>query len=569
MTAQVTIGRVSWLLSRYRLGLAAATMALLAASNGLLVLIGAVLQRIFDALTHAAPAGLGVYELIAVLVAVEIVRIAVAWGSNVVWTACWQQMLGLLRLNLLRAQMQSGGPEAGAPTDSPGEAVSRLRHDVVDLAGFIDTWIYVAGRAMFAVGSVALMIQVNPLITVAVVLPLVAMVIAARILSGRIRSHRRAYRQATAAVTSFVGEMFGAVLAIKAARAGEAVQRRLATLNDHRERMALRDKLLSNLLDAFNSATVDLSVGIVLLLAASSMHSGDFTVGDLALFASYAATLVALPHYGGRLLARHRQAGVAIERLTTLMPPGSPIALVTRRPLYLSERVPPVDEPRDRDPLHTLEVRGLTAVHPASNRGIADLDLTLRRGMFTVISGPVGAGKTTLLRALLGLMPAQDGVVSWNGVPVRDRAAFLVPPRCAYVPQVPQLFSESIKDNVLLGQHGTADLAAAIRIAVLDDDLERMPDGVATRVGARGVRLSGGQVQRTATARAMASRPDLLVLDDVSSALDVHTEHQLWDRLLTDGHPNRALLVVSNRPATIARADQVIHLHGRAMRIRT
>jgi ATP-binding cassette, subfamily B, bacterial len=160
-------------------------------------------------------------------------------------------------------------------------------------------------------------------------------------------------------------------------------------------------------------------------------------------------------------------------------------------------------------------------------------------------------------------MPAVSGTVTWNGHPVADRAAFMVPPRCAYVPQVPRLFSESLEDNVLLGADpGAVDLDAALRTAVLETDLRGMPDGVATRVGARGVRLSGGQLQRVAIARALARRPDLLVLDDVSSSLDVDTERALWDGLLTDRPAT--LLVVSNRPATIACADQVITLaHGR------
>jgi ATP-binding cassette, subfamily B, bacterial len=152
--------------------------------------------------------------------------------------------------------------------------------------------------------------------------------------------------------------------------------------------------------------------------------------------------------------------------------------------------------------------------------------------------------------------------VTWNGHPVTDLAAFMVPPRAAYVPQVPRLFSESLADNVLLGSDPDAvDLDGALRTAVLETDLRGMPDGLATHLGARGVRLSGGQAQRVATARAVARRPDLLVLDDVSSALDLDTERALWDRLLRD--TQATLLVVSNRPATLARADQVITLdHG-------
>jgi ATP-binding cassette, subfamily B, bacterial len=169
----------------------------------------------------------------------------------------------------------------------------------------------------------------------------------------------------------------------------------------------------------------------VLLLASSAMHRGDFTVGDLVLFTTYASTLAELPYYGGQLLVRYRQAGVAVERLTPLLPASSPAALVASRPLYVSGRQPPVPAPtrpaRRHDPLQVLEVRGLSATHPSTGRGIDDVDLTLERGSFTVISGPVGAGKTTLLRALLGLMPADGGTerALWDRL-LRDTQATLL-----------------------------------------------------------------------------------------------------------------------------------------------
>lgn len=127
---------------------------------------------------------------------------------------------------------------------------------------------------------------------------------------------------------------------------------------------------------------------------------------------------------------------------------------------------------------------------------------------------------------------------------------------------MPRLFSESLLDNLLLGDADPTGLPSAVRTAVLDRDVASMPDGLHTQVGPRGVRLSGGQVQRAAIARALVRRTDLLVLDDVSRALDVETERLLWNRLRTGA--GRTTLVVSNRPATIARADQVIRLdHGR------
>jgi ATP-binding cassette, subfamily B, bacterial len=475
----------------------------------------------------------------------------------VVRTLYWERLRGLLRLNLLRSQMASGEARAGTLPASTGEAVSRFRDDVDDFLAFCDIAVFVAGELLFAAGSITIMLSIDPLITIAVVLPLGTMAFTTRIVISRIRDRRVAYRRASAAVTGLLGEMFGAVLAVKTAQAGAGVLGRLAHLDERRRRAGLRDRHVMEMLDTFNRLTVDVSVGLVLLLAVPAMRSGGFTVGDLALFASYAGSLVAMPRYTGRLIASHRQAGVAIDRMAALLPAGSAAPLVTPRPLFDGDaaRSTPLRPP---DGLRSLEVRGLTAVHPGSGRGVHDISLILVAGTLTVVTGPAGAGKTTLLRALLGLMPIQGGELLWNCEPVEDRAAFLVPPQCAYVPQVPRLFSEPLRDNLLLGLDDAADLGDAVRSAVLEDDVAAMPDGVDTPIGTRGVRLSGGQVQRAAIARAVVRRPDLLVLDDVSSALDVHTERQLWDRLLAQrGH---ALLVVSNRQTTIARAHQEIRL---------
>jgi ATP-binding cassette, subfamily B, bacterial len=554
--------RLAGHLARYRPWIFLLSFAFFVAASSSMLLIGWLLQQIFDALTGGRPAGIGIHGLIAVLAAVEIGRIAAHWGG-VVRIFYLEQLRGLLRLNMLRAQLASGGSRAGTLPASSGEAVSRFRDDVDDFIGFIDIALFVAGELLFAAGAITVMVAIDPLIAISVVLPLATVVFSTRMASRQIRGRRAAHRRATAAATGLLGEMFGAVLAVKTAHAGDRIVNRIVEHNERRRRTGLRDQLVTQLLDTFSRVTVHLSTGLVLLLAIPAMRSGGFTVGDLALFASYVGTLVAMPRYTGRLLAGHRQAGVAVERMAALLPATSAAPLVTHRPLFDGE--PPAPTPlRTGGALRSLEVRGLTAVHPGSGRGVRGVDLTLVRGGFTVITGPAGAGKTTLLRALLGLMPVRGGAVRWNGEPVEDLAGFLVPPRCAYVPQVPRLFSESLRDNLLLGIDD-ADLAAAVHGAVLDDDVAAMPDGPATELGSRGVRLSGGQVQRAAIARALVRRPELLVLDDVSSALDVHTERQLWDRLLAGR--DRTLLVVSNRPATIGRADQVIHLPSSGGRV--
>jgi ATP-binding cassette subfamily B protein len=187
------------------------------------------------------------------------------------------------------------------------------------------------------------------------------------------------------------------------------------------------------------------------------------------------------------------------------------------------------------------------------------VSLSLERGSFTVVTGRVASGKTTLLRVLLGLLPRDAGQIQWNGEPVADPGCFFVPPRSAYISQVPWLFSGTLRENILLGLRGSEEsLLEAIRLAVFEQDLAQMPDGLETVIGPKGVRLSGGQMQRAAAARMFARRPDLLVMDDLSSALDVETEEQLWKRL--SEMRETTCLVVSHRRAAYRQADRIVVL---------
>ncbi|TME87668.1 MAG: ABC transporter ATP-binding protein [Chloroflexi bacterium] len=465
-------------------------------------------------------------------------------------------------------------PGARALDRSPGEAMSVFRDDVEHAENGSDWTVDMISLTIFAAAAMWILASVNATITIFVFVPLVAIVAVAQIVTRRLQQSRAASRIATSRVTGALGEIFGAVQAVQIARAEQGVVDHFHRLSELRRRAVLRERKISLLTGSVYWNTVYLGTGLILLLGARAMRDGSFTVGDFALFVSYLGFVTEFSGFLGLFLTQYKQLGVSVARMLALMRGDAttvPAAtLVVNTPLDLKDRpvvhATPAKAPVER--LQRLDAIGLTyhfgRAASEGAAGIENVSLTLRRGEFTVVTGRVGAGKTTLLRVLLGLLPRDAGEIRWNGEAVDDPATFFIPPRCAYVPQVPRLFSDSLKANILLGLGAVeAAVGTAVRAAVLEQDVAGLTHGLDTLVGSRGVRLSGGQVQRAAAARAFVRRAELLVVDDLSSALDVETERTLWERLL-DGPESidraATILAVSHRRPALRRADRIIVL---------
>jgi ABC-type multidrug transport system fused ATPase/permease subunit len=187
---------------------------------------------------------------------------------------------------------------------------------------------------------------------------------------------------------------------------------------------------------------------------------------------------------------------------------------------------------------------------------VRDVDFTVNRGELVLVVGPVGAGKSSLLRALAGITHHR-GKLYWNGEPVTDPELFLRPNQVGYVAQQPRVLSGTVADNISLGHD--VDVAGAVSTARLDHDLAVAGDGLALLVGHKGTRLSGGQLQRLALARALAPRTELLIVDDVSSALDLTTELELWRELREHGV---TVVGSTSKRVALAQADVVVVLAG-------
>jgi ATP-binding cassette subfamily B protein len=539
---------------RFRLGLYLLNCCSITLLIATMLVPGLIARDVLDRLPLEASLGWIAWP-VALLLGAGLGRWAFIMGCQLTNGPFMFQGAALLQTNMLARLLEL--PGARALEVPPGEAVSRFRDDVDEATGFPMGVNDLIAFTLYAAVALVVLLAINWRITLAVFLPLVLVAAFVNAARQRIHDFRYASREATARVTGFIGETFGAVQAVQLADAERGVVERFRELNEERLRLTVRDRLFDQLVRSVSAGTIELGTGAILLLAGHSLGGPAFTVGDFALFTYYLGNMADFMTFFGRMLAGYRQVGVAFERMVKLLRGAPPRQLVAFRSLQPPPQ--PLAPKRPEDHLRRLEVIGLSCRHAGSGRGIEDASLHLERGSFTVVTGRVGAGKTTLLQALLGLVGRDAGEIHWNGRPVEDPAAFFVPPRCAYTPQVPRLFSETLRENVLLGQpDDPAQLAEALRLAVLEPDVAEMPLGLETPVGPKGVRLSGGQVQRAAAARMFVRDAELLVFDDLSSALDVETERVLWERVFAVS--GRTVLAVSHRRAVLARADQLIVL---------
>ncbi len=523
------------------------------------LLPGLITREILDTLSGEAPVGSSLWTPLALLLGVALARMGMLVAGQASWVPFYFETAGFLQMNMMARIL--GRPGARALPGTPGEAVSRFRGDVFHMADFSADWtVEVIGQTGAALVGLAILLRVNARLTLGLLVPLGIVIVTTFILSRYMQKARAASRAAAGRVTAFIGDIFGSVQALKVSGAESRAKARFDRINEARRKAALKDTMLSEMRYTIADSTIDICMGVILLLGAQAMDAGTFTVGDFALFVTYLGPVT----YGitaiGSMTAWGQQTKVSLERIQRLMKGAAPGAAVANRPVVVNQAPEVPYTPRiPAHRLDTLTVRDLTYRYPDTGRGIEGVDLDLVRGDFVVVTGRVGSGKSTLLRALLGLLPPDRSDIRWNGERVEDPGAFFVPPRAAYTGQVPRLFSETLRDNILMGLPPEAegvDLAAAIHLAVMEKDLADLDHGLETRVGPRGVKLSGGQIQRTAAARMFVRDPALLVFDDLSSALDVETEQTLWARVFA--RRDATCLVVSHRRSVLQRADRIV-----------
>jgi ATP-binding cassette subfamily B protein len=490
----------------------------------------------------------------------------------------WADSRLRLRLSLLRGQTA----QRRTVRDAPGEIAARAQEDY-RLTGHTQAW----RELLTAPFTLALLVVLSDsLLAGAIGLAMAAVMFAAQVLGSRsVAAAARQAGDAAAELGRLLGSALDAVRTVKLAAATDGVLAQVARVDGRRVRASLREEQTDFLVGLAPSvlsraATVlawtlhlsgTWSLATTLLVSTSIGTFSWIGYGLGALVTSAASARrwveVTARYAGTERLADVPEdvdlfAGTAIPAGTAATDssaapdprgaPGTPDPAGTPEPLGT-----PTAPARaaGSGALRELRLEGVTARHDDGTVGVAGVDLTVRRGELVLVVGRVGSGKSSLLGALSGLVDV-GGRLAWNGTDVTDPETFLRPPRVAHVAQVPHVVSGTLADNVRLDHDRPVD--GPVRAAGLDRDVAEA-GGTGTIVGHRGLRLSGGQVQRLGLARALATGSDLLLVDDVSSALDAVTEAEVWSGLRAAG---TTVLGTTSRAATLAVADRVVVLDG-------
>ncbi|SCE64436.1 ATP-binding cassette domain-containing protein [Micromonospora mirobrigensis] len=475
------------------------------------------------------------------IVAALLVILPMPYLTNLLFPQWWVRQL--LRISLRLVHGQTGPRRVSAHT--PAEVVAQ--------AGDTERVVQLADNLMDQ--FIALFMVVAMTVVTGSVVPglfflgtMVVSGLAATLFGPRLERSAHATVSARAAFATALVSALSAARTVKLAGATRPVLDHLARLDTVRSDRQRREIAMQ----VWSRSTPAVTTGLLPIVAWALYLGGTLSAGATLVVVSTLGTARWFAWTSASLVSQHPSARVWTRRTAAMTGVSAYSAAVSG--VDLAAGTAPAPAPPARWPLRRLELAGFGALHTDGTLAVRGVDLTVERGQLVLVVGPVGSGKSSLLRALAGIVH-HTGELRWNGEPVTEPELFLRPRQVGYVGQLPRVLSGTVADNIALGHQ--VDAAGAVATAQLEHDLAAAGGGLGLLIGHKGTRLSGGQLQRLALARALAPRTELLVADDVSSALDVTTELALWAALREHGV---TVVGSTSKRAALTRADHVVVL---------
>ena len=431
-----------------------------------------------------------------------------------------------------------------------GEAISRLTNDAQLLQQVIGYGFSMFARNLLMMAGAAVMMFVTSWkLALFVLLGIPATLVPILLLGARVRRLSRANQDRVADVSAYVDEAIHEIRTVQAyahegedrsafARAAEAAYRSGVS------RIGQKAFLIASvMLIAF------CAVGVILWAGGHDVFEGRMSAGELSAFVFYAFVAASGAGTVSEVWGELQRASGATERL---------LELLAARPAIAAPAVP-----APRPPHAGIAFEDLTfayATRPGSP-ALSRFSLAVAQGERVALVGPSGAGKTTVLSLLLRFYDPQAGCVRVGGTDVREFDPAALRRLIAVVPQEPVIFAASVLDNVRYGRPGASreEAERACEQAFALEFIQRLPQGMDTPLGERGVTLSGGQRQRLSIARALLADRPILLLDEATSALDAASERMV-QQALEALERGRTTLVIAHRLATVRNADRIVVL---------
>ncbi|MGE3774970.1 MAG: ABC transporter transmembrane domain-containing protein [Gammaproteobacteria bacterium] len=542
----------------YRARVAAAAVALLVAASSVLA-IGQGLRLVIDRGIAAGNPGLLDEALIGLFVVI-LVMAAATFGRFYLVTWLGERVTADIRRAAFDHILALS--PAFFELTRTGEVISRLTNDTQILETVVGSSASFALRnLLLMIGAVVMLALTSAKLTLLVLVGVPVVFLPIAVTGRRLRQLSRASQDRVADVAAYVDETLHEIRTVQAYVHEDAdralfTERVEAQFGTARRRVLVRAAMIAAVILLSFSA-----IGAILWVGGHDVVAGRLSPGDLSAFVFYSVMVAggvgAIAEVWGEL---QRAAGAA-ERLVELL---ATAPAITPPPAPRALPVPARGAVR-------FEAVGFAYPARPTTPALRDFSLEVAPGEKLALVGPSGAGKTTVFQLLLRYYDPQSGSVRFDGVDVRELDPRELRRHIALVPQDPVIFAASVRDNVCYGRPGASDaeVEAACRAAFAWEFVERLPQGLASTLGERGVQLSGGQRQRLAIARAILADRPLLLLDEATSALDAESERLVQQALATLMR-DHTTLIIAHRLATVLHADRIVVLdQGRIVEVGT
>ena len=363
----------------------------------------------------------------------------------------------------------------------------------------------------------------------------------------RVQRRYRKQRESTGSIVSILENVLGGITVMQAYNAQDFEKLRVNSESERYRDQAISASFIRNRFIPGIYLVAGIAFGLIVTAGGWVLESGEITIGEYVTFLLISTRMTFPLFILGALLNQIQRGEAAARRV---------FAIVDLEPSIVdrSDAIPL------EDPIKSVIFDDVTFEYPSSDTNVLNgISFEAKPGDFIGIMGHTGAGKSTILKLIERFYEPQSGKILVNGVDINNLKIDSIRARIGFVSQDPFLFFGTIRDNIAYAREASEeDIEEALHAAGAKEFVMNLPKGIDTEVGDRGVKLSGGQKARISLARALLTKPDLLILDEASAALDAETEQRIQNSLFSSNDADRMTIAVAHRLATIRNADEIL-----------